>query len=346
MAFGRRPDSVKGYVTEPRTMPPEDELDPQAATLLEYIESMGLPPAYALSPPASRRRLVEFFGDQEVEPVADTTDYEIPGPAEPIPVRQYSPGGAGPHPLLVFYHGGGWTVGSRDTHDNVCRALTNRADCVVVSVDYRLAPEHPFPAAFHDCYAALEWTSRYARSLDGDPERLAVAGDSAGGNLAAAVALRARDVNRGVGFHGEPGEAPDIVHQGLLYPAVNSPAGPFFESYEENSEGYFLERASMEYYYEKYVSDPADARNEYLAPLLAEDLTDLPSASVLTAGFDPLRDEGRAYADRLREAGVDVTHEEFDGQVHGFVSMTDHLDDAADALDFVGGELAAAFGTD
>ena len=127
---------------------------------------------------------------------------------------------------------------------------------------------------------------------------------------------------------------------------MNSPAGPFFESYEENSEGYFLERASMEYYYSNYVSEPVDARNEYLAPLLAEDLTDLPPASVLTAGFDPLRDEGRAYADRLREAGVEVTHEEFDGQIHGFASMTDQLDGAQDALDFVGRELASAFGTD
>ena len=327
-------------------MPADDELDPQAAAMLEYIEAMGLPPSYAVSPAVARRRLEDYFGDQEAEPVEATTDYEIPSPAGPIPVRQYSPEGAGPHPLVVFYHGGGWTAGSLDTHDNVCRALVNRADCVVLSVDYRLAPEHPFPAAFHDAYAALEWADEYAEKVDADPDRIAVAGDSAGGNLAAAVALRARDIRRGVGFRDESGDAPDIVHQGLIYPAVNSPAGPSVESYEENATGYFLERASMEYYYGNYVQDPADARNEYLAPLLADDLTDLPPASVLTAGFDPLRDEGRAYADRLREAGVDVAHEEFDGQIHGFVSMTDMLDRADDGLDFVAGELAAAFGTD
>jgi len=327
-------------------MPDDSDLDPQAATMLEAIDAMGLPPSYATSPATARQRLEDFFGGAEVESVGATTDYEIPGPAGAIPVRQYSPGGAGPHPLVVFYHGGGWTAGSLDTHDNICRALVNRADCAVVSVDYRLAPEHPFPAAFEDCYAAAEWAAEYADTIDCDPKRIAVAGDSAGGNLSAAVCLRARDVKRGVGFRDEPGEAPDIVHQGLIYPAVNSPVGPFFESYEENAEGYFLERASMEYYYANYVADAVDARNEYLAPLLADDLTDLPSASVLTAGFDPLRDEGRAYADRLREAGVEVTDEEFSGQIHGFASMTDQLDGAHDALDFVGDALASAFGTD
>lgn len=331
---------------EAAPMPDDAELDRQAATLLEVIDAIGLPPSYATSPATARRRLEEFFAGGEVKPVDAVTDYEIPGPASAIPVRQYSPAGAGPHPLVVFYHGGGWTAGSLDTHDNICRALVNRADCVVLSVDYRLAPEHPFPAAFEDCYAAAEWAVGYAEHVDCDPDRVAVAGDSAGGNLAAAVALRARDVSRGVGFHDDPGDAPDLCHQALVYPAVNSPAGPFFESYEENSEGYFLERASMEYYYDNYVADPVDARNAYLAPLLADDLSDLPPASVLTAGFDPLRDEGRVYADRLRQADVAVTHEEFSGQIHGFVSMTDELDAAEDALEFVGGELAAAFGTD
>lgn len=327
-------------------MPDDADLDPQVATLLEVIEAIGLPPSYATSPASARQRLEEYFGGQDTEPVGGTTEYEIPGPAGGIPVRQYSPDGPSPHPLVVFYHGGGWTIGSLDTHDNLCRALVNRADCAVVSVDYRLAPEHPFPAAFHDCYAAAEWAAEYAGQIGCDPDRIAVAGDSAGGNLSAAVALRARDVKRGVGFHDEPGEAPDIVHQTLLYPAVNSPAGPYFESYEENAEDYFLERASMEYYYDHYVDDPADARNEYLAPLLAADLSDLPPASVLTAGFDPLRDEGRAYADRLREASVEVSHQEFDGQIHGFVSMTDEIDRAQDGLDFLAGELASAFGTD
>jgi acetyl esterase len=327
-------------------MPDDAELDPQAATMLEAIEAIGLPPSYATSPATARQRLEDFFSGGDPEPVGATTDYEIPGPAGGIPVRQYSPGGAGPHPLVVFYHGGGWTAGSLDTHDNVCRALVNRADCVVLSVDYRLAPEHPFPAAFEDCYAAATWAAAYADTVDCDPERIAVAGDSAGGNLAAAVSLRARDERRGIGFRDEPGDAPDIVHQALIYPAVNSPAGPTFGSYEENAEGYFLERASIEYYYGNYVADPVDARNAYLAPLLADDLSALPPASVLTAGFDPLRDEGRAYVERLREAGVEVTHEEFAGQIHAFVSMADELDAAADGLDFVGEELAAAFGTD
>jgi acetyl esterase len=326
-------------------MPDDSELDPQAAAMLQVIDAMGLPPSYATSPATARQRLEDYFGDQDAEAVDATVDYEIPGPAGAIPVRQYSPEGPGPHPLVVFYHGGGWTAGSLDTHDNVCRALVNRADCCVVSVDYRLAPEHPFPAAFEDCYAALEWAGEYAETIHCDPGRIAVAGDSAGGNLSAAVCLRARDERRGVGFHGEAGDAPEVVHQGLIYPAVNSPAGPSFQSYEENSEGYFLERESMEYYYDNYVQDPSDARNAYLAPLLADDLSDLPPASILTAGFDPLRDEGHAYADRLREAGVEVSQHQLDGQVHGFVSMTNELDGAHDGLDFVGEELAAAFGT-
>jgi len=318
-------------------------LDPQAEALLETVEELGLPPTAGLSPSAARDRLTAYFAEQEHRPVGRVEEFSIPGPGGALPVRLYEPDAEGPHPLTVFFHGGGWTAGDLDTHDNVCAALVDEAGTSVLSVDYRLAPEDPFPAALHDCYAAVEWATEFGHRVKCDPDRVAVAGDSAGGNLAAAVSLLARDRRRGVGFRDEPGEAPDIVHQSLIYPAVNSPAGETFDSYEENALGYFLERPSMEYYYANYVPEPADARNEYLAPLLARDLSGLPPATVLTAGFDPLRDEGEAYAERLEAAGVPVHYEEFPGMIHGFVSMTDDLDRAADGLELLGRELREAF---
>ncbi|WP_435194573.1 alpha/beta hydrolase [Natronomonas sp. EA1] len=306
------------------------ELDPQAEALLQFLADLGAPPSYTLSPASKRDRLETFFGGKEVEEVPRTDEFTIPGPAGELPVRLYGPQGEAP--ITVFYHGGGWTAGSLDTHDNVCRVIANRAECIVLSVDYRLAPEHPFPAAVNDAYAALEWADEHGAHVKGNGQ-LAVAGDSAGGNLAAAISLMARDR-----------DGPDIDHQGLIYPAVASPRVHEFESYEENAEGYLLERASCEDYYACYVQDEVHARNAYLAPLLARDLSGLPDASVITAEFDPLRDEGRAYADRLADAGVDVTFEKFDGMIHGFVSMTDELDRAEDGLAVIADGLRESFG--
>lgn len=308
------------------------ELDPQAAALLETVDAMGQPPTYALSVESARARLRELMAGQgEDEPVDRLEEFSIGGPDGPIPVRLYAPAGTG-HPLLVFYHGGGWAVGDLETHDPVCRRLSNAAGCAVLSVDYRLAPEHPFPAAIEDAYAALEWAAEHAGRVNCDPSRLAVGGDSAGGNLAAAVSLMSRDR-----------DGPAIAHQSLIYPAVASPAVHEFPSYEENSQGYLLEAASVEWYLERYLPDPVDHRNAYAAPLLAREYADLPSASVLTAGFDPLRDEGREYADRLESAGVSVERHEYDGMIHGFVNLLDHLDAAGEALDALGDDLERAF---
>ena len=313
--------------------PEVDEPDPQVQQLLDTIDQQRAPPTHGMSVPTARARLDELFATPDPEPVGEVEDLSIEGPGGPLPVRVYAPE-TGDEPLGVFvtFHGGGWVVGSLDTHDPVCRALANAAECLVVSVDYRLAPEHPFPAAVEDCYAAVEWATEYADELGGDPERIAVGGDSAGGNLTAAVTLMARDR-----------DGPDLCHQSLVYPAVNSPVLKQFDSYGENAEGYLLEYGSIEWYYERYVQRATDARNEYVAPLLARDLSNLPPATVLTAGFDPLRDEGFAYADRLDEAGVPVSHEHFEGMVHGFVNLVDTIDRSRDAIGLLADDLEEAF---
>ena len=311
------------------------ELDPQARALLDTLHEQRAPPTYGVAVETARDQLEALFSAADPEPVDEIREFDIQGPAGPIPVRVYTPeGGDDPLPVFVTFHGGGWVVGSLDTHDAVCRGIANEAACLVVSVDYRLAPEHPFPAAVEDAYAATEWAAEFAPDIGGDPDRLAIGGDSAGGNLTAAVTLLARDQG-----------GPDLCHQSLIYPAVASPALHHFDSYEENGEGYLLEMANIEWYYERYVPRATDARNEYAAPLLARDLSNLPPATLVTGGFDPLRDEGYAYADRLREAGVSVEHEHFEGMIHGFVSMTDMLDRSRDAIEVVAEGLRNSFET-
>ena len=271
------------------------DLDPQAAALLDNLESGVAPPSSTLSVATGRELLDDLFAVEDPEPVGAVTDLEIRGPNGPVPLRIYLPDGEGPFPLVVFFHGGGWVRGSLDAYEGPCRLLTNEVDCVVVSVGYRRAPEHPFPAGVEDCYRAAEWAATHAADLQGDPDRVAVAGDSAGGNLAAAVALAARDR-----------DGPEFAHQLLVYPSVNPPSVRWFDSYDEYATGYFLEMDDIEWYLEQYLAGRADAGNAYAFPLRARDLSGLPSATVLTAGFDPLRDEGAAYADRLESAGVDV----------------------------------------
>ncbi|MHB9288585.1 alpha/beta hydrolase [Halobacteriales archaeon Cl-PHB] len=308
-----------------------DQPHPEVQALLDEADAGLWPPAQGLSVESARARLADLFGAQSAEPVATVETFEIPGPGRPIPVRLYEPEAAGPHPVLVFYHGGGWVAGGLDTHDNVCAALTNRADCLTVSVDYRLAPEHPFPAGLEDAYAALEWVDEYGEKVNADPERIAVAGDSAGGNLATAVSLLARD--RG---------GPEIAHQTLVYPAVANLDVHDFDSYVENGEGYLLEREGSAWYYDHYLDSPVHARNPYATPLLAESLADLPPATVLTVGFGIHRDEGVAYVERLADAGVDVTHQHYPEMVHGFLSLTDFLSRSEDALDALGDRLRTA----
>ncbi|MCY4583000.1 MAG: alpha/beta hydrolase [Chloroflexi bacterium] len=235
-------------------------------------------------------------------------------------------------PVCMWFHGGGWVVGSIATNDATCRALANAAGAIIVSVDYRLAPEHKFPVPFDDCYAATEWAADNAASLGGDPSRLAVAGASAGGNLAAAVALRARDEN-----------GPSLLHQSLIYPVVDNN----FErpSYVENAEGYGLSYPTMRYFWQCYLADEADASNPYVAPMAAEDLSGLPSAYVLTCEYDPLRDEGEAYAERLREAGVPVKVSRYDGMIHAFFNAGIPFTRTWDAINEAAAELRKAFGT-
>ena len=309
----------------------EGELHPQTEALLETLGAGITPPTFTLSVAEGREMLDELFIDPDPEPVGEVVETAIQGPAEPIPLRIYAPEAEGPHPVLVFFHGGGWVRGSLEGYDGLCRRLANRSDALVVSVDYRRAPEDPFPAGFEDCYAATEWAAEYAADLGGDPDRIAVGGDSAGGNLTAAVTLAARDR-----------DGPDLDHQLLIYPAVNSPLVRHFDSYEENESGYLLELDSVEWYLEQYVDD-ADHGNQYAFPLRARDLSGLPPATVVTAGFDPIRDEGIAYAERLTEDGVDVEHMHYESQIHAFVSLYEHLDDGVEAIDQVGEQLRAAF---
>lgn len=336
---------------------------PQAQALLDTINQSPLPPTYALSTASARAVAEEFFAPDDPEPVPDVGEFAIPGPESDVPLTVYHPDGEGPHPVLVYFHGGGWTLCSRNTHDNVCRAICNRADCVVVNVEYRLAPEHPFPAGLEDCYAAVEWVAEYGERFGADPDRIAVGGDSAGGNLAAAVSLMAGD-ERVVQNHSRPAgdasepqareradgndinttesaatDALDIAHQVLVYPAVASPTLQRFASYETNGEGYLLERESIYNYYRNYLPERSQRRNEYAAPLLARDLSELPSATILTAGFDPLCDEGQAYADRLEEAGVDVSRHHYEGMIHGFVNFAGTMDDAGRAFDAIAADL-------
>lgn len=308
-------------------------LDPIAAGLLEQLAAAGMPPLNEMSPPDAREAAEGFRAlAGEPQDVADVSDSTIPGPAGDIPVRIYTPVGAGsgPLPCLIYYHGGGWVLGDIEGLDTACRALANKAACKVVSVEYRLAPEHKFPAPLDDCYAALEWVAANAASIGVDADRLAVGGDSAGGNLATAVALRARD-------HG----GPDLRLQVLVYPVTNHDFST--PSYAENGDGYLLTRDMMVWFWDHYLNGPEDGKDPLASPLQAEDLSRLPPALVITAEFDPLRDEGEAYAARLREAGVKVTQKRFDGQIHAFFQMLGVFPAATEAIDDAAAELKSAF---
>ena len=247
-----------------------------------------------------------------------------------LPVRIYTPDGKGPLPILVFFHGGGWVSGDLDTHDAPCRALANGAGCIVVAVDYRLAPEHKFPTAAEDCYAATKWVVLNAASFGGDPKRIAVGGDSAGGNLAAAVAQMATD--RG---------APTLKYQLLLYPVTNYSYDT--SSYRTNAEGYLLTRGSMEWFWNHYLSNPNDGENPYASPLRGQRLSNLPPALVITAEYDPLCDEGAAYAKKMKDAGVAVDYSDYKGMIHGFFSLGHVFDQGKKAVAEACTKLKAAF---
>ena len=304
------------------------ELHPQVMALLKQAEAMRAPPVETLTPHQVREAKNPLFFKLGPSPeeVAEVRDVTIPSDDYEIPLRIYIPAGEGAFPLFVYFHGGGWLIGNLDTHDSVCRILTNRSGCVVVSVGYRLAPEHKFPVAVEDAYAATQWVSENAARLHGDAGRLAVGGDSSGGNLATVTCLLAK-MRKG----------PRITFQVLIYPVTNL-ASMDNESYRRHGEGYILTQASMQYYRDHYLATPDDAKHPTASPLLAEDLTGLPPAFILAAKYDVLFDEIVAYAERLKKAGVDVDLKTYTDMIHGFFCWGGVIDRAAEAI----GDVAEA----
>lgn len=304
---------------------------PEVQLILDFLESMG-PPGDELSATELRESYAALSLVESVADMASVSDRVVPTPGGDIPVRVYVPTTEpGPRPVLVYFHGGGWVIGSVDTHDGSVRAIAEGSGLTVVSVDYRLAPEHPFPAALDDCLAAVRWVVDNAAELDVDPSRLAVGGDSAGGNLAAVVSQQ---------FAASGG--PDIRFQLLVYPATDGTMS--HPSVDENAEGYFLTKKLMAWFWAQYVGDAVEPTDVRLSPLHApaEALVGLPPALVITAEFDPLRDEGEAYADRLREAGVDATATRYDGMIHGFFGMRNMIPEGKVAVDQACEALRAA----
>lgn len=282
-------------------------LDPQVQGLLEAMAAQGMPPFHQMTVSQAREVAYAFVDLQgDTEEVAEVREVSVPVDGGAVAVRVYRPDAPGPLPLVVYFHGGGWVIGDLDVADKPCRSLANAARAVVASVDYRRAPEHRFPTAAEDSYAATTWLVEHAADFGADARDVTVCGDSAGGNLAAAVTLMARD--RG----GVP-----ITRQVLLYPVTSPAEGSPFASYVENADGYLLTAGDMHWFWKQYLRSPEDGKHPYAAPLATADLTGLPPAFVTVCEFDPLRDEGIAYADRLEKAGVPVTLNRIDGAVHG-----------------------------
>ena len=309
-------------------------LDPDVAQLLETVRLAGRPPFESLSP-AEAREAYSKTRTASAPPPADVERVEtlhIDGPHGPIPMRFYWPkdGGTASLPLLVYFHGGGWLLGDLDSHDGVCRHLANGATCAVLSVDYRLAPEHKFPAAVDDAFAATTWAAHNSTKLNIDPDQIAVGGDSAGGNLAVAVCMIARDDG-----------APKIRFQLLLYPALDFSFDS--QSHQNFADGYSLTRNSLIWFRDHYLRSPNDETDFRASPLQANSLAGLPPACVLTAEYDPLRDEGEAYAARLaQEAHVPVTFWRAAGQIHGFLPMGKLISASAPTLDALARTLKSA----
>ena len=292
-----------------------------------------IPPLHTLPPQEARKLMEEMRGPAaEPEAVGAVENRKIPGVAGTQAVRIYTPEGDGPFPILVYFHGGGWVIGSPNTVDASCRALTNLAGCIVVSSSYRLAPEHKFPAAIDDCYAATRWVALNAAALNGDAARIAVGGESAGSNLAAGVALKAQQ--QGI---------PRLAYQLLMYPVLNHAFDT--PSYRDNAQGYFLTADMMVWFWEQYLHAAADGHNPLASPLQASDqlLSGLPPAFIAAAEFDPLRDEAAAYAAKLKEAGVAVQYTCYEGLIHGFMGMAPAVEPARIAREEAGAALKAEF---
>jgi len=305
-------------------------LDPQAQKVVDTIAALNLKPIKDSTPAEARESMrTRTAGLGPVEDVPAVADHRVPVAGGEITVRVYAPAGRGPHPVLVFYHGGGWVIGDLYTHDGICRSIVNAAGCAVASVDYRLAPEFKYPLAVEDSYTALKWVVANAVRLGLDPARVAVGGDSAGGNLAAVVALTARDT----------GDLP-IAFQLLIYPATDQRRG--WPSHAANGQGYLLTKESMDYYHDHYLPDPAQDLDWRASPLLHANHAKLPPAFVLTAGYDPLRDEGLQYAHKLSEGGNRAALVNFERQIHGFITMGRVIDEANVAVQLCAAQLKHA----
>jgi acetyl esterase len=313
----------------------QQKLHPDAQKVCDLIVASGRPPIETLSPPEARKAYLASRAilQPEPEPVAEVVALEAVGPAGPIPLRFYRGQGV-PNdklqPALIYFHGGGWVIGDLESHDQVCRALANATPCLVVAVDYRLAPEHKFPAAAEDAVATTRWIAANATRLGIDARCLAVGGDSAGGNLAAVVSLEARDRS-----------GPRLVHQLLVYPGTDMRMG--WPSAERHAQQLPLTRAGMDWFIAHYLRSAADEADWRASPLRAANFGGLPPALVITAGFDPLCDEGEAYAKALRSAGVPVLHERFEGQIHGFLSMGRIVADSGRAIALAASALRQSF---
>jgi acetyl esterase len=295
-------------------------VDPQIQELLDL--RAALPPMHTLSVADARKQFAaRDVPGLRIPDIAAVRQQDIAGPGGPLTLRIYTPLGTGPFPLMVFFHGSGFVVCNLDTHDAMCRNLAAGAGCVVVSVDYRLAPEHKFPAGPNDCLEATRWAAAHASDLGADAERLVVAGDSAGGNLAAVTALRIRDEG-----------GPPLAAQLLIYPVTDHHTAAW-PSYVQNAEGYGLTRKGMEWFWGHYLADPQDGAHPHASPFHAASLAGLPPALVITAQYDPLRDEAEAYGERLRQAGVPVEIRRWNGMNHGFFFVPGLVDRAGTAID-------------
>ncbi len=299
-------------------------LSPELTDMLAFMNSMEMPSLDTITP-EEYRVLFAFPPAEEIHAVGAVENRTIPGPAGDIPVRIYTPGASGTFPVLAYYHGGGFVLCDLDSHDDLCRKLCTAMNAVVVSVDYRLAPEATFPAAPDDCYAATRWCADNMAAIKGSG-KLMVGGDSAGGCLAAAVCMMAREQS-----------GPEIAHQFLIYPVTDCDFTT--GSYQDFAEGYFLSQEMMRWFWGHYLDKESDADNPLASPLRAADLSGLPSATVITAGFDPLRDEGKAFADKLVAAGVAVNYHCYDDMIHGFLGLPVPLTAAREAIHFMAGQI-------
>ena len=305
-------------------------LDPQAQIVIDGIQALGIATLEEGTDPDEIRGLMNAAVLPSSIDLDRIEDSVVPGPAGDIPIRIYRPAGAEPKPIIVYFHGGGWVLGSLETHDAICRALARSVDAVLVSVDYRLAPEHRFPAAVDDAYTAVGWAHSHADELGGDPNRLVVAGDSAGGNLAAVMAQMARH------------SGPALAFQLLIYPVTDHEFSS--QSMEDNAEGYFLTRDAMRWFYSHYLNDDAEGDDPRVSPLRADELGGLPPAFVLTMEYDPLRDQGVAYAAALEAAGTTVAATTYAGLFHGSFGMGEMIDAARAPFDDAVAAVRSAVG--